>query len=61
MEEFIAKVARMRELQKQYFKSRDPHTLQACKKIECEVDNVLALVGRPAPKPIAELAHPTLF
>ena len=34
----IEKVIKMRDLQKRYFKHRDPLTLQACKAAEREVD-----------------------
>lgn len=42
MKELIEKVAKMRELQKRYFKDRDSYTLQACKKAEREVDAIIA-------------------
>lgn len=37
MDSIIQKVICMRNLQKQYFKHRDPLALQACKKAEREV------------------------
>lgn len=42
MKELIEKVAKMRELQKRYFKERDSITLQACKKAGREVDAIIA-------------------
>lgn len=42
MKNLIEKVALMRRLQKQYFKQRDPLTLQAAKKAEREVDSMLS-------------------
>jgi len=44
MHEFIQKVAKMRELQKNYFKYRDSMTLRACKAAEREVDQELEQV-----------------
>lgn len=41
MNELIQKVAKMRDLQKQYLKKRDSFTLQAVKKAEREVDKLL--------------------
>jgi len=42
MNELIQKVAKMRDLQKRYFKGeRDPLTLRACKQLEREVDAIL--------------------
>jgi hypothetical protein len=35
---FIEKVIKMRDLQKKYFKYRDPLTLQSCKVAERDVD-----------------------
>lgn len=43
MTDFEEKVQKMRQLQKQYFESRDSLTLQACKKAEREVDSILAM------------------
>jgi hypothetical protein len=62
MEEFIKMVSNMRDLQKQYFRSRDPHTLQACKKAETEVDTFIHLnTDQSSVKPPVEKDHPTLF
>lgn len=36
--EFFDKVARMRRLQKEYFKKRDPYVLKQAKEIEKEID-----------------------
>lgn len=40
-QEFIAKVAEMRSLQKEYFRDRSRSTLDRCKFIEREVDREL--------------------
>jgi cell fate (sporulation/competence/biofilm development) regulator YmcA (YheA/YmcA/DUF963 family) len=65
MNEFIQKVAKMRLLQKQYFKSRDPESLKAAKLAEREVDAMLQQVGAmpvdPAKKPCKNINQPTLF
>jgi hypothetical protein len=61
MEDFIANVAKMRDLQKQYFKHRDPHTLQACKKIEREIDAFLAIGKTPEKKSTADANQANLF
>lgn len=61
MEEFTKKVAEMRRLQKEYFRSRDPHTLQACKKAEREVDTYIELNGKQPEKKQPEPHHLTLF
>ena len=44
MPDIIEKVAKMRELQKNYFKYRDSMTLRACKAAEREVDQELEQV-----------------
>lgn len=41
IKEFIERVARLRELQKAYFKSRGSDELRACRKIETEIDAVI--------------------
>lgn len=61
MDEFIQKVAEMRRLQKQYFSSRDPHTLQACKKLEREVDAYLEFNKAPSHTTKAAASQPSLF
>lgn len=66
MEEFIKKVAEMRRLQKEYFSSRDPHSLKAAKKAESEVDTYIEqaqgmIKQDPNNKMVAYPAHPTLF
>lgn len=62
MEDFIAKVAEMRRLQKEYFKgSRDKYTLMACKKVESEVDTFLQAGKVTAKVPIADALQPSLF
>ena len=55
MNEFIHKVAKMRELQIRYFKERDPLTLRACKTAEKEVDAMLLQVIQQKKQ------QPTLF
>ena len=40
-QEFIAKVAEMRSLQKEYFRDRSRSTLDRCKFIEREVDRAI--------------------
>ena len=60
MNEFIEQLAKMRTLQKEYFRSRDPYTLQACKKSEREIDDFISQNGHQSEsKP--EKSHPTLF
>jgi len=61
MEDFIAKVAEMRRLQKDYFKHRDPHALQAAKKAEGEVDAFLSTGHLPEKKQVADAIQPSLF
>jgi hypothetical protein len=62
MNEFIEQVAKMRELQKEYFRSRDSYTLQACKKSEREVDAFIQMNGNQTESTtIKEPEHPTLF
>jgi len=62
MNEFIEQVAKMRELQKEYFRSRDPHTLQACKKAERDVDTFIQMNrNQPENKSAKDISHPTLF
>jgi len=61
MEDFLAKVAEMRRLQKEYFKSRDPFTLRAAKKAESEVDTFLQLGKFTAKEPVANATQPSLF
>lgn len=63
MNEFIEQVAKMRELQKEYFRHRDPNILQASKKAEREVDAFIQnnIEQNPNNKMVAEPQHPTLF
>jgi hypothetical protein len=61
MEDFIAKVAEMRRLQKEYFRSRDPYTLRAAKAAETEVDTFLQLGRFSAKEPVADATQPSLF
>lgn len=53
-EEFIAKVAQMRTLQKEYFRDRSRSTLDQCKFIEREVDRAIEELT-------ATVKQPTLF
>ncbi|HBL74271.1 MAG: hypothetical protein A2W90_18125 [Bacteroidetes bacterium GWF2_42_66] len=55
MNDFIKKVAKMRDLQKQYFKQRDFLTLRACKAAEKNVDQELELLVKK------EKQEPKLF
>ena len=55
MNEFIQKVAKMRQLQKDYFKYRDSLTLRACKGVEREVDQELEKLTQKKQQ------NPTLF
>jgi hypothetical protein len=61
MEDFIQKVAEMRRLQKQYFSSRDPLTLQACKRAEREIDDILSNNQHPVKTVVADALQPILF
>ena len=63
MEEFIAKVALMRRLQKEYFKDRNILTLRACKQVERDVDDFLSLgaTGSASRKQEADALQPSLF
>jgi hypothetical protein len=63
MEEFLAKVALMRRLQKEYFKERNILTLRACKKVEREVDAFLSIgaKGPSSPKQGNGPLQPSLF
>lgn len=36
--EFFYLVSRMREAQRDYFRTREPHLLRVCRKLEMEVD-----------------------
>lgn len=49
--EFYEKVVKMREAQKNYFKTRSSMTLQLCKKLEKEIDNEIARVDQITNKP----------
>lgn len=44
--QFFDKVVRMRELQKEYFKTRRPADLQRSKAVEKEIDDEIARVQR---------------
>jgi hypothetical protein len=61
MKDFIAKVAKMRQLQKQYFKSRDGLILQACKKVEREVDDFLSIGATASRQQKPDANQPSLF
>lgn len=45
--DFIQKVANMRRLQTEYFRTRDNITLRAAKKLEAEVDKCLQSMQTP--------------
>lgn len=53
--DIIDKVAKMRELQKNYFRYRDSQTLRACKAAEREVDQELENLTKKKQQ------EPTLF
>lgn len=46
MEQFIEKVKELRKLQRQYFRARDKAVLVEAKKLEVEVDAMLAEFDR---------------
>lgn len=48
--ELAATVKDMRDLQKDYFKTRDPIVLQKCKAIESKVDNMVKAVLNHEPE-----------
>lgn len=43
VQDFVEKVEKMRQMQKEYFKTRDKNILIACKKLESEVDNFIKI------------------
>lgn len=49
--EFYEKVVKMREAQKNYFKTRSSMALQLCKRLEKEIDNEIARVDQITNKP----------
>ncbi|WP_373248797.1 hypothetical protein [Bacteroides thetaiotaomicron] len=49
--EFFEKVEKMREAQKNYFKTRSSMDLQLSKKLEREIDNEIARVNQIINKP----------
>lgn len=49
--EFFEKVVKMREAQKNYFKTRSSMDLQLSKKLEREIDNEIARVNQIINKP----------
>jgi hypothetical protein len=65
MEEFIKKVAAMRQAQHDYLKSRDQFNLQAAKRLEAEVDSAIAeLTANSNDAQLRNLGndnHPKLF
>lgn len=65
MDEFIQKVAAMRQAQRDYFKSRDPFNLKAAKKLEAEVDAEIKILtgddGKDAQSQVSTDNHPKLF
>lgn len=42
--EFFYLTSNMRAAQREYFKTRDPHVLRACRALEIEVDNEIQRV-----------------
>lgn len=61
MEEILEMVKNMRRLQKQYFKSKDPLTLRACKQAEREVDDFLSRGAAPVINQLPDALQPSLF
>lgn len=64
MDEFIAKVAEMRRLQKEYFRSRDKYNLMEAKKAESDVDEWLlknGITDHPVKKLVSDSKQPSLF
>jgi hypothetical protein len=59
--EFIMMVAEMRKLQKDYFRYRDPLSLQKAKKAEALVDAEIKRMTGTTLEKEAEPQHPTLF
>lgn len=55
--QFFKRVSYMRELQKEYFKTRSSATLRQCKQIEKEIDDEIVRVN----KIVAEQQQPKLF
>jgi len=55
MPDIIEKVAKMRELQKNFFKYRDSLTLRACKAAERDIDQELETLTKKKKQ------NPTLF
>lgn len=49
--EFFEKVEKLREAQKNYFKTRSSMALQLCKKLEKEIDEEIARVNKITNKP----------
>lgn len=49
--EFFKKVEKLREAQKNYFKTRSSMALQLCKKLEKEIDEEIARVNKITNKP----------
>lgn len=60
MDEFIKKVARLRSLQKGYFKNRDIDVLKQCKALEIEVDKDIEEAFKRADEQ-RQVQEPTLF
>jgi hypothetical protein len=46
---FATKIKQMRDLQSQYFATRDTSIMRDCKKIEREVDDVIKEILNPQP------------
>ena len=45
MQNFIEKVEKMRQMQREYFKTRDQNVLRACIELEKEVDNTIKTIN----------------
>lgn len=54
--EFFEKVEKMREAQKNYFKTRSSMDLQLSKKLEREIDNEIARVNQIINKPNPQIS-----
>lgn len=61
MKSFVEKVAKMRSLQKEYFRFRDKEILCACKMAEKEIDSLCASYLGLGDKPIEDNNYPKMF
>lgn len=60
-EQFMKKVEYMRELQRQFFATRDPRLLRKCVAVEGEVDKEIKRVRDAEAAARFEAANPSLF